>query len=222
MKIIRKNLDLINSKKCIIFDFDGVIKDSVDVKTDAFAKLYKKESNQKLNMILDYHKKNGGISRFEKFKYFEEKLLKKKLSEIELNNLSEKFSKLVIKKVINAKPILGVEKFLKYLNSKNKILVVNSATPTEELEVIVKECKYKKYFRDVYGSPKSKKDNMKMILKKYELIPDQAIFFGDSINDYDCAISMGMPFCGIGNLFQDYISSNKIKFISMMDFSNFV
>ena len=139
MKIIRKNFDIINSKKCIIFDFDGVIKDSVDVKTNAFAQLYKKESNQKLNLILDYHKKNGGISRFEKFKYFEEKLLKK-LSERELNNLSEKFSKLVIKKVINAKPILGVEKFLKYLNSKNKILVVNSATPTEELEVIVKEC----------------------------------------------------------------------------------
>ena len=56
MKIIRKNLDLINSKKCIIFDFDGVIKDSVDVKTDAFAKLYKKESNQKLNMILNSEK----------------------------------------------------------------------------------------------------------------------------------------------------------------------
>ena len=221
MKIIGKNLNIINSKKCIIFDFDGVIKDSVDVKTNAFAQLYKKESNQKLNLILDYHKKNGGISRFEKFKYFEEKLLKKKLSETDLNDLSEKFSKLVIKKVIDAKPILGVEKFLKYLNSKNKILVINSATPTEELEVIVKECKYNKYFRDVYGSPKSKTDNMNMILKKYELNPDQTIFFGDSINDYDCAIGMGIPFCGIGNSFKNYTSSNKIKFISMKDFSNF-
>ena len=148
--------------------------------------------------------------------------MKKKFSQSKLNNLSEKFSKLVIKKVINAKPISGVEKFLKYLKSKNKILVINSATPTKELDVIVKECQYERYFRDVYGSPESKKDNMKIILKKYELIPDETIFFGDSINDYDCAITMGIPFCGIGKFFQNYISNKKIKFISTMDFSNFI
>ena len=41
--------------KSIVFDFDGVIKESVDIKTKAFAKLYSKFGEKVLNNVLKHH-----------------------------------------------------------------------------------------------------------------------------------------------------------------------
>ena len=57
--------------KIAIFDFDGVICDSNSVKTNAFLELYKDLDQNKLSFVKRYHIHNGGISRYEKIKYFE-------------------------------------------------------------------------------------------------------------------------------------------------------
>ena len=62
--------------KCIIFDFDGVIKDSVDIKTNAFAEIFSKYGTSIVDKVLDHHKMNGGISRFEKIKHYYKQFLK--------------------------------------------------------------------------------------------------------------------------------------------------
>ena len=56
--------------KAILFDFDGVIVDSVEIKTEAFRDLFRQESADDLERILDYHKAHGGISRVKKIEYF--------------------------------------------------------------------------------------------------------------------------------------------------------
>ena len=61
--------------KAIIFDFDGVILDSVDVKTKAFKQMYSIYGDDVMRKVVDYHLLNGGISRYEKFKYFHENFL---------------------------------------------------------------------------------------------------------------------------------------------------
>ena len=50
--------------EAIIFDFDGVILESADIKTNAFRTLFEKESPELINKIISYHFKNMGISRF--------------------------------------------------------------------------------------------------------------------------------------------------------------
>ncbi len=52
--------------KAIIFDFDGVILESMDVKTKAFALLFK-DYPEHLPAVLALHQTHGGMSRFEKF-----------------------------------------------------------------------------------------------------------------------------------------------------------
>ena len=61
--------------KAIIFDFDGVILDSVDVKTKAFKQMYSIYGDDVMRKVVDYHLLNGGISRYKKFKYFHENFL---------------------------------------------------------------------------------------------------------------------------------------------------
>ena len=56
--------------KNIIYDFDGVICDSVNVKTEAFAKIYSEYGHSIVSKVVDYHNLHGGISRYEKIQVF--------------------------------------------------------------------------------------------------------------------------------------------------------
>ena len=49
--------------KVLIYDFDGVICDSVGLKTDAFVELYGAENESIQKLVREYHLANGGISR---------------------------------------------------------------------------------------------------------------------------------------------------------------
>jgi len=53
--------NVIDSKKLLIFDFDGVLADSVEVKTEAFALLYKPYGQKVVEKVVSHHRDNGGI-----------------------------------------------------------------------------------------------------------------------------------------------------------------
>jgi len=63
--------------KNIIFDFDGVLAESVHIKTQAFYKLYEPFGVNVAEKVVQHHKANGGMSRFEKFPYYHKILLNK-------------------------------------------------------------------------------------------------------------------------------------------------
>ena len=86
--------------KNIIFDFDGVILDSLDVKTQAFVSLYESYGSDIADKVKSYHLNNGGVSRYEKIKFWHKNYLNIELSEDELSKLANKFSNLVIDKVL--------------------------------------------------------------------------------------------------------------------------
>ena len=56
--------------KNIILDFDGVILDSIPVKTEAFKQLFSDFSDDDVDLLIDFHLKNGGMSRYKKIEYF--------------------------------------------------------------------------------------------------------------------------------------------------------
>ncbi len=61
----------------IFFDFDGVIAESVSAKTDAFKEMYLPYGEKIAEEVVDYHIKNGGVSRYEKFRHWEKKFFNK-------------------------------------------------------------------------------------------------------------------------------------------------
>lgn len=73
--------------KNIIFDFDGVILDSVPTKTEGFKKLFQNFSTDAVNKLVLYHELNGGKSRYVKIKYFFNELLHKNISEQDKQNI---------------------------------------------------------------------------------------------------------------------------------------
>lgn len=184
--------------KCIIYDFDGVICDSVNIKTHAFESLYSSYGEEVVKKVRDYHLLNGGISRFEKFKYFSESILKKNITKVELDSLGALFSKIVLEKIINAPINPGVIEFMKS-RIFHSLQFICSGTPNEEINYIIREKKLEKYFNGVFGSPDSKTKIINHILSKYALKPSQVLFFGDAMTDYNAAKDTSIDFIGLEN-----------------------
>ena len=179
--------------KGIIFDFDGVIAESVTVKTDAFAELYSQYSDDIIKHVVDHHIANGGMSRYKKIKYYHNNFLKKPITKIELENLADKFSKIVLKKVIQAPYVPGIYKFINDNFSKYK-LFISTGTPEEEIKIICQLRDIEKFFLGIYGSPDSKISHIDKIMTKNKLKSKDLLFFGDSNTDYDAAKKRNIKF----------------------------
>ena len=92
--IDRTVYNFLSAKKYIFWDFDGVIKESVEVKSDAFEQLFKSFGSKVAKKIRSHHEKNGGISRFDKLPIYLS-WAGQDYSQTMVDMYSEKFSKLV-------------------------------------------------------------------------------------------------------------------------------
>ena len=84
--------------KAIILDFDGVILESCEIKTQAFRKLFE-DYPEHVNTIVKYHRHHGGVSRYKKITYFYNNILKQPLNDEKLEELGKRFSRLVLDEV---------------------------------------------------------------------------------------------------------------------------
>lgn len=200
--------------KNIFFDFDGVIAESVSAKTDAFKEMYLPYGEEIANQVVEYHINNGGVSRFEKFKYWEKKFFDKDINEEKVNELAKQFSNLVLDRVINSMEVPGVNAFLrKYFNKLNFWII--TGTPTIEIEIITKELGIISYFKGVHGSPKNKRYWTENLLKRHNLKREETLFLGDATTDQDAAEYSKLHFWLRENeenkeLFKDY-KGNKFN-----------
>ena len=188
--------------KGIIFDFDGVIAESVQVKTDAFASLYEKYGDNIVTKVIEHHEANGGMSRFKKIKLYHESFLNKAITNEEIEDLANQFSKLVVRKVINSPYVPGVFKYIQKCYEKYN-LFISTGTPTNEMYQILGGREISKYFVEVYGSPDEKSTHISKIMSKYNYYPDELIFYGDANTDIDAAEQANIPFVLIKNSFNE-------------------
>jgi phosphoglycolate phosphatase len=179
--------------KAIAFDFDGVLLESVDVKTQAFRTLFSGESPSVLNSILQYHIDNGGVSRFEKFRFIYKNILKRPLSENTFHHLCDRFARLVVDEVVASPWVPGAHEFLQENKGKYQLFVV-SATPDNEIKQIIARRKIQSFFTAVMGSPRTKTILLKDLLTLYNLASKDMVYIGDAVNDWTAAREMGIPF----------------------------
>lgn len=183
--------------KFFFFDFDGVIADSLDVKTQAFGKLFKDYGKDVVKKVIDYHMDNGGVSRYEKFRYYYRNILNKEITQEIIDELDRKFSEIVAEKVASAPFIEGVMDFIRKLNERKKECFIISATPQKEIKDIARLRRIDGLFKEIVGSPAKKKENLKKLLKKYNINQNEAVYFGDARSDYEAAAENDIDFIGI-------------------------
>lgn len=172
--------------KAIFYDFDGVIKESTAIKTQAFYDLYLPFGKVIAEKAMEHHINHGGISRFEKFKHYHSQFLGKDLSEPELNQWAQKFSDLVCQKVIESPYVMGALHSIEKLSKKYDQHIV-TGTPQNEIEFIISELNIGPYFKSIQGSPRDKITICDALQHSEKLIHDEIVFIGDATTDYKAA-----------------------------------
>lgn len=187
--------------KNIIFDFDGVILDSVPTKTEAFKKLFEGFPSEPINQLLQFHQQNGGISRYIKIKYFFEEILNQPISKEEILKYADQYSKLTKNELTDPKYLIrDTVDFIKSNHQKYNMHIASGADEND-LKHICSQLDLSKYFESIDGSPKNKNEIVHNIIEKNNYNKAETILVGDSINDYEASISNDIKFFGYNNYY---------------------
>ena len=183
---------LISSAGLVFWDFDGVIKDSVDVKTAAFERLFEPYSAEVARWVRRHHEAHGGVSRFDKIPLYLT-WAGEPTNPAQVEAFCERFSHLVLQAVIDTPWVPGVREYLQQ-NFSRQYFVLVTATPQEEIEHILAILELAHCFREVHGAPTKKASAMGAVLARKKFKQEQALMIGDSETDWQAAQANAVPF----------------------------
>lgn len=182
----------INGANVVFWDFDGVIKESVEVKSDAFEYLFLNYGRDVAARVRKHHEENGGLSRFDKIPLYLE-WAGQKVSTKLVENVCQRFSELVVNKVIESSWVPGVYDYLQN-NYKRQKFVLITATPDDEIKMIIKKIGIEKCFHRVYGASISKSLAISNVIDENNLVDDEVVVIGDSSSDFEAAFKNRVSF----------------------------
>lgn len=172
--------------QAVFFDFDGVLVDSVPIKTAAYSEIFSDHGEEAQKEIASYHQKHGGVDRFRKIEYvFRSKGIPWDPNLIDL--MAARFGEIVKEKVIRAPEINGATEAFLSIRRAGIFCAVVSGTPETELQDIVRERGWSRYFDEVHGSPAIKINILEKIIHNHNFNPGRCLFVGDSATDFEAA-----------------------------------
>lgn len=178
--------------RIVFWDFDGVIKDSVSVKSDAFERLFSPFGPIIAARVRQHHEANGGVSRFEKIPLYLGWAGESATTE-KVREYCDRFGQLALQVVIDSPWVPGVREYLRAHYAEQHFVLV-TATPQEEIEQILRALQIAHWFRAVYGAPTSKADAVRDVLRETNIFPQQALMVGDAQTDMRAAEGNHVPF----------------------------
>lgn len=164
------------SLQCLVFDCDGVILDSVPVKTRAFGRLMEPFGPEARDRFLMYHKVHGGVSRYKKFEWFYEDVLGKTITPEESEGLGNRFAEYVLDELRRCELIPGIQETLDSWRGKLPMFVCSGA-PHEEVLAVLRERKLDGYFDAIHGSPPAKAVLLAQIVNRQKLDPADVLMW---------------------------------------------
>jgi phosphoglycolate phosphatase len=182
--------------KCVIFDFDGTLVDSNDIKRQKFYEVTKNYIGA--NKILDkvfLSSKNRDRNNI--FKLLGRCLSKEK-NTINIDGLCETYTKICEYEVSRAQEMHGAISTIRDLRKLGLLTIISSATPEKTLNKIIQMKGWEPLFDLILGSPSSKTSHINRILIQNSLKAYEVVYVGDSEIDRVAALAQGCHFVGIG------------------------
>lgn len=183
-----------NDPKVLVFDFDGVLLESVDVKDEAYRELFPDTTAKQRQAVYDFHRASPGIHRRVKVERILTEVLNRPADEAIVDSALERIREIVWERLMECPEVTGVRAVLEAHEHLPKYVV--SAAPHEELQELAWARDLARYFRDVLGSPPGKAELLGWILQQEGVSPGDAIIFGDRLSDLHAAEDAGVYFVG--------------------------
>ena len=205
----------IKKYKTILFDCDGVILNSNQIKTESFRKAFNKYDLKLVEEFILFHKSNGGISRYEKIKFFFKNLAPLNLNKFydTYENALERFSKICKESLLKAEVAADLN-ILREFTKQTKWLIVSGGDQLELRDIFFKKGINKYFNGGIFGSPDTKDEIIKRELANGNIVKP-ALFIGDSKLDYQSAKSNSIDFIFLSgwtefNEYRAFCEENKI------------
>ncbi len=185
-----------NNIKEIIWDFDGVILLSDAVREYGFRKIFETHPEDQVEQLVQFHLKNGGLSRYVKIRYFYENILNQPITEEEVMRLADNFSVIMKEALVNVN-LLNPE-WIELMNSiaDKYVHSIASGSDGKELNYLCQTLGIAKYFKIISGSPTPKKQLVADIISTSAFSKDEIVLIGDAVNDLEAAEFNNIHFIG--------------------------
>lgn len=199
--------------RTLVFDCDGVVLNSNQVKTEAFYQAALPYGEAAAQALVDYHVANGGVSRYRKFEYLIGELLALPESLELLDALLKRYAALVYVGLRSCAVAPGLHALRERLPDANW-LIVSGGDQLELREVFVERGLAPLFDGGIYGSPDAKDLILARELARGN-IRTPALFLGDSRFDHKCATAAGLDFVFLSGWSEftgwaEYFSANRV------------
>lgn len=203
----------------LVFDCDGVLLNSNQVKTAAFYKAALPYGKDAANTLVSYHRNHGGISRYVKFEKFLEEMVPSGAAGPSLESLLDSYAKYVREGLSScsiANDLLCLREY-----TAGQRWFVASGGDQDELRQVFADRGLRDWFDGgIYGSPDSKDEILQRELSSNRL-STPALFLGDSRYDHQAAESAGLDFVFVSewsefDQWPEYCEQHSIPVISKL------
>ncbi|MGZ8250874.1 MAG: HAD family hydrolase [Methylophilaceae bacterium] len=201
--------------KTIIFDCDGVVLDSNQLKIQVYFDTAIKfgATEKQAKALVDYHVLLGGISRYTKFEYFLLEILGQPATESAMQQLFDDFGREVERLLSDCEIAPGLDE-LRQATPMSRWLVVSGGDQIELGKIFMKRGISHHFDAGIFGSPDNKDEILARELAHGKIVKP-ALFLGDSKYDHVASTAAGLDFIFLSGWtdfegWQEYCSSNKI------------
>ncbi|RBW48216.1 HAD family hydrolase [Marinobacter sp. F3R11] len=199
--------------RTLVFDCDGVVLDSNRLKTDAFFKAALPYGEDLARELVNYHRNNGGISRYRKFDYFLSHLVPEGTRGPSRDELLADYAKQVFEGLLSCDLVPGLSQLKESMPDCRWLIV--SGSDQEELRDVFEKRQLLPFFEGgIFGSPDSKDQILAREISCGNILKP-ALFLGDSRYDHEAARNADLDFVFISQWTEfrqwpDYCRLNNI------------
>ena len=188
--------------KCVVFDFDGTLVDSNDIKRETFFTITHPWDDSG-EVVAEVFERWPAADRYEKTRKIAEALIGKGLlpagtsAESWGERLAKDYTAYCESAITSSTERPGASQALMELSGMGLLLFVNSGTPTRPLQQLLKLRNWAHFFQGVYGAEGSKAENLKSIARMSGTARQEIVHVGDQTDDWRGAEQFGCHFVGM-------------------------
>ena len=185
--------------KCVVFDFDGTLVDSNEIKRETFFEIAR-PWDPTGEVVAAVFERWPAADRYAKTRRIAEALIDRKLLPADASledwasRLADDYTARCEAAIARCREMPGTTAALERLSDTGRLLFINSATPAIPLRQLMALRNWGHFFQAVYGAEATKAENLLNIARATGAERTEMVHVGDQLDDQNGAEQFGCHF----------------------------